>query len=120
MSDRRGYGLAVEERVGTMGRTRRRAARIIGSVLVVAVVLFTRAVPAEASANISVEPSSASPGQQVTISGNVPTDGCPSDDAAQLTSTAELFPPDGFGPPATRAPTGNFSTQYSIPASTPP
>jgi hypothetical protein len=103
-----------------LGVNSRTAIRAVGSVLVVVVMLLTQVSTAAAAASITVEPSSASPGEPITISGNVPTDGCPSSDAAQLTSTAELFPPDGFGPPATRAPTGDFSTQYFIPASTPP
>jgi hypothetical protein len=103
-----------------LGVNSRTAIRAVGSGLVVVVVLLTQVSTAAAAASITVEPSSASPGDFITISGNVPTDGCPSSDAAQLTSTAELFPPDGFGPPATRAPTGDFSTQYAIPASTPP
>jgi hypothetical protein len=101
-----------------VGITRRSVSRVVGSVLVVIVVLLATATTASASANISVDPTTASPGDSVTIAGNVPTDGCPADDAAQLTSTAELFPPDGFGPPAGRDASGNFSIQYAVPAST--
>jgi LPXTG-motif cell wall-anchored protein len=69
-----------------------------------------------------VSPSSAAPGTAVTVSGNVPVSGtasCAAGDAAQLTSTAALFPPDGFGPQAPRDANGDFSVQYTIPTSTP-
>ena len=102
-----------------VGLTRRSLSRAVGAALIGIVVLVVPVGPAWAAASITVEPSTASPGDTITISGNVPTDGCPSSDAAQLTSTADLFPPDGFGPPATRAPTGDFSTDYAINASTP-
>ena len=102
-----------------LGITRRTATRVVASVLLVIGVLVASVSTASAAASISVDPSTASPGDSVTISGNVPTDGCPASDAAQLTSTSDLFPPDGFGPQATRDASGNFSTNYAIPASTP-
>jgi len=39
--------------------------------------------------------------------------------AVILTSNADLFPPDGFGPHATRDASGNFQVHYVIPATTP-
>jgi LPXTG-motif cell wall-anchored protein len=78
---------------------------------------------AGAQPNISVSPASASQGSTVTISGNVPVSGspsCPAGDAVQLTSSADLFSPDGFGPQVTRDASGNFQMQFAIPAATPP
>jgi hypothetical protein len=69
-----------------------------------------------------VSPVSAAPGTSIVISGNVPATGaasCPSSASAQLTSTAGLFPPDGFGPQAARGPNGDFNASYTIPASAP-
>jgi hypothetical protein len=94
--------------------------RAVMVALLMAGIAVGASAPAWASAGISVNPSTASPGDSVAISGNVPTTDCPSTDAAQLTSTADLFPPDGFGPQATRDGSGNFNTNYAIPSSTPP
>jgi len=72
---------------------------------------------------ITVSPTSAQSGESVTISGVVPPTGsrsCPSADAAQLTSTAALFPPDGFGPQVSRDARGKFQTNYTIPTATAP
>jgi hypothetical protein len=37
-----------------------------------------------------------------------------------VTSEAALFPPDGFGPTATRDSDGSFAIDYTVPASTTP
>src|SRR5262249_33899486 len=97
--------------------------RVVAAFAVIVVALLMQTSVAGAAASITVSPSSASPGSTVTVSGNVPVSGtasCAPDDAAQLTSTADLFPPDGFGPQATRDASGNFQVQYVIPATTPP
>lgn len=99
--------------------TGRTATRVVGSVLINIVVLLIPVSMASAAAVIEVHPSSASPGDTFTIAGTVPTDGCPASDAAELTSTSELFPPDGFGPQATRDAAGRFTTTYQLPASIP-
>ena len=106
--------------MGIVSVTRRMVSRSAALVLVTAVFTITSALPAAASDEISVVPASAAPGDTVTIAGIVGTSGCPADDAAQLTSTDVLFPPDGFGPAAPREASGKFSIQYAIPASTPP
>jgi hypothetical protein len=91
--------------------------------LALAIVVLSLVTPAAlAASTIAVSPASATQGASVTISGNVPVTGapsCPSGASAQLTSTAGLFPPDGFGPQAARDTQGNFTTSYTIPASTP-
>jgi hypothetical protein len=70
--------------------------------------------------SITVSPSTAAPGATVTFSGNIPAAGdCPPGSAG-LTSTAALFPPDGFGPPAPSDADGNFQVTYTIPAATAP
>lgn len=71
--------------------------------------------------SIRLTPSSSPPGGNVAVAGTVPLDGtgCPSGDPAQLTSTAALFPPDGFGPEAARSPNGAFQTTFAVPADTP-
>jgi len=92
---------------------------VLAALALATIAVVASAAPASAAASITVDPSTASPGQTITISGNVPPDQCPSTDPAQLTSSADLFPPDGFGPPAGRAPTGDFSTQYTLNDTTP-
>jgi len=77
---------------------------------------------AVAQSSVTVAPSSATVGGTVAISGRVPVSGtasCPADDAAQLTSTADLFPPDGFGPQVSRDASGAFHVSYTVPATTP-
>ena len=79
--------------------------------------------PALAQGAMTVSPSSIAPGGTVTISGSVPVTGaasCPAGDPAQLTSIADLFPPDGFGPQAPRDATGAFRTGYTVPPTTKP
>src|SRR4051794_40445008 len=71
---------------------------------------------------VSVAPSTAAPGEVIVISGNVPVAGvgsCQAGDPVQLTSTAALFPPDGFGPQVVRGSDGHFQVQYAVPISTP-
>ena len=51
------------------------AGRIVGSVLVTGALLVAAAPDARAAGSITVSPSSASPNQSVTFSGNVPTNG---------------------------------------------
>jgi hypothetical protein len=90
----------------------------VGSTQTLTVTASTPTKPA-----ITTSPASAARGQAVTISGVVPTSGgasCPAGDAAQLTSSAALFPPDGFGPQAARDATGHFLVNFTIPATTPP
>jgi hypothetical protein len=102
--------------------TRHTATRVAGAFAVTVVAFFMQASAASAGPSITVSPSSAPQGGPVVISGNVPVSGtpsCASGDPAQLTSTADLFPPDGLGPQAARDTSGNFSTNYTIPASTP-
>ena len=78
--------------------------------------------PAFAAKNgsISVSPSTVPPGGVVHVSGSVPVKNCPASDAATITATAALFPPDGFGPSATRDSNGDFAVDYTVPVSTPP
>lgn len=75
------------------------------------------------SARLSVRPHSVHPGGRVVIAGLIPTRGpqaCPAADQAIATSTAALFPPDGFGPAASRSASGHFRITYQVPSSTPP
>ncbi|MDQ6727775.1 MAG: hypothetical protein M3066_16650 [Actinomycetota bacterium] len=79
--------------------------------------------PSTVTPGVAVSPASAAAGDRVTVSGTVPVTGakaCPSVDAVELTSTAALFPPSGFGPQATRDATGHFSVGYTIPSGTAP
>ncbi|MBT8224893.1 MAG: class F sortase [Dactylosporangium sp.] len=93
------------------------------SVLGAASGILLVATPAAAASTISVSPSTVTVGGPVVISGTIPTSGepsCPQDDVAILTSDPALFPPDGFGPRATRDATGAFQISYTVPVSTPP
>jgi hypothetical protein len=54
------------------------------------------------------------------ISGSIPVKKCPASDSATVTSEASLFPPDGFGPSATRDSNGDFALDYTVPTSTAP
>ncbi|WP_412734673.1 hypothetical protein [Krasilnikovia sp. MM14-A1259] len=81
------------------------------------------AAAAQVQAEVSVHPDTIHPGGHVVITGVVPAGGpqsCPAGNAAVPTSTAALFPPDGFGPEAPRNHSGHFSIAYVVPASTPP
>jgi hypothetical protein len=83
----------------------------------------TLGVPATAfgqEASITVSPSTAAPGDTVTISGNHPIAADCAPGAARLTSIDDLFPPDGFGPGVPSDTSGTFSMTYTIPTSTPP
>ena len=104
------------------GRGIRIAAAVAGTFALSFIVSCAPASAAPVTANITVSCSSVPQGDSVTISGNVPIAGsrsCSPADAVQLTSTAGLFPPDGFGPRANRDSNGNFTTVYAIPVSTP-
>ncbi len=100
---------------------RRIAGRAAGAVAVMALALCAQMSVASAAPSITVSPSSAAPASTVTIAGNVPSTGTPScpSDPVQLVSTAALFPGDGFGPQVTRDASGDFHTDYVIPATTP-
>jgi hypothetical protein len=103
--------------------TRHTAGRVAGAFALTVVAVCVLASAASAASSITVSPSSAPQGSTVTISGSVPVSGtpsCASGDPAQLTSTADLFPPDGLGPQAARDASGNFHTTYTIPTATRP
>lgn len=103
-------------------RTSRFVIRSVVAGMAVVAVLCLQATAASAQPDITVSPNSAAAGSTVTISGNVPVSGtpsCPASDGVQLTSSAALFAPDGFGPQATRDASGNFQVQFLIPSSTP-
>jgi hypothetical protein len=69
--------------------------------------------------SITVSPSTAAQGDTVTISGNA--SGCSAEgNEVRLSSTPDLFPPDGFGPLVPLDGNGDFETTYTIPADTPP
>jgi hypothetical protein len=105
-----------------IARRRRTTSRVVGAFALAVLAVLAQASAAAAAASITVSPSSAAPGTSVTVSGNIPVSGtasCAAGDPAQLTSSDGLFPPDGFGPQAQRDASGNFSVQYTIPASTP-
>jgi hypothetical protein len=75
-----------------------------------------------AQARLSVRPHQVHPGGHVRITGLIPTSGpqsCPAGDPAIPTSSAALFPPDGFGPAAPRSSSGRFRIRYAVPSSTP-
>ncbi len=78
--------------------------------------------PAVAASSVSVSPSTVLAGGTVVITGAIPTTGdqsCLQDDVAIITSTGALFPPDGFGPQASRDASGAFHIDYTVPTSTP-
>jgi hypothetical protein len=95
---------------------------LVGAAVAAFAVALVAAAPASAAkkASISVSPSTVSAGGTVHISGSIPVKGCPASDGATVTGLAALFPPDGFGPTATRDSTGAFATDYAVPISTPP
>ncbi len=75
---------------------------------------------ANPSSSISISPTVVAAGHTVRISGSVPiTPDCPAT-AARLTSLAQFFPPDGFGPFVSRNASGSFTFFFTVPASTPP
>lgn len=77
------------------------------------------ALPGQAGqSEVTVSPSTAAPGDTVTFSGAVARD--PGEcQSVTVTSTADLFPPDGFGPQAPLAADDTFRTTYAVPATAP-
>lgn len=111
---------ARQRSVGIDGGGQRAVRLVLGVWVAAAAVLCSQGVASGQQVSITVSPSSAAPGDTVTISGEHPTtEDCPPG-AARLTSTADLFPPDGFGPQVPSDASGEFTMSYSIPASTPP
>jgi hypothetical protein len=90
---------------------------LAGSALIMG--LAAPAAAGSGGSSISVRPTVVAAGDQVHISGSTPVSDCPADDAAILTSTADLFPPDGFGPAVPRDAAGAFAVDYRVPTSTP-
>lgn len=85
--------------------------------------VLVTAAPVAAASSVAVSPTTVRAGSSVVISGTIPTNGpqsCPASDAVTVTSTAALFPPDGFGPQASRTASGAFRVSYRVPNSTPP
>jgi hypothetical protein len=84
--------------------------------------MFVAAPASPAGASVTVAPSSTPAGGTVSFSGVVPTSGTPScaPGDATLTRDAALFPPDGFGPQASRDASGAFQVDFQVPASTSP
>src|SRR5579859_6738800 len=108
-----------------MSTSTKRAGRIVAMAAASAALITTLlASPAVATgASIMVSPATVPIGGDVTISGVVPTTGpasCPQPDGVTITSTAQFFPGDGFGPTVSRDATGAFQVVYTVPASTPP
>ena len=104
-------------------RTRRTVVQVAGALAIIVTAVGALGSAASAASSVTVSPSSAPQGSAVTISGSVPVSGtgsCASGDPAQLTSTADLFPPDGVGPQAARDASGNFNATYTIPSTTRP
>ena len=94
---------------------------LIGATTAASAAALLIAAPAYAkSASVSVSPSTVPAGAIVHISGSIPVKKCPVSDGATVTGEAALFPPDGFGPTATRESDGSFAIDYTVPASTPP
>jgi hypothetical protein len=101
----------------------RSSARTVVAAALAVGALWLQAPRGGAAAAITVSPATAAAGASVTVSGNVPATGtasCSAGAAAQLTSTAALFPPDGFGPQAPRDAAGDFRVDYTIPTGTAP
>lgn len=94
---------------------------VIGVAVALSLAAVAAVAPAYgADASISVSPSTVSPGGTVHISGSIPVKKCPASDSATVTSEAALFPPDGFGPSASRDSNGQFALDYTVPTSTAP
>jgi hypothetical protein len=96
--------------------------RILATMVAASALLVLASLPAFAApsdASISVSPSSVEAGGTVHISGTIPIADCPSSDDVTLTGDSSLFPPDGFGPSASRDAQGGFALDYSVPATTP-
>jgi len=95
---------------------------LLGAAAAASATALVVAAPAYAAkkASISLSPTTVSAGGTVHISGSIPVKGCPAPDGATITGEASLFPPDGFGPTATRESNGDFAIDYTVPASTSP
>jgi hypothetical protein len=93
--------------------------RLFVGAMVVGLVLAGGSAYAAQNGSISVSPSAVQPGGTVQISGSIPTKLCPASDSAIPVATADLFPPDGFGPEAARNSKGAFAVSYTVPTSTP-
>jgi hypothetical protein len=93
--------------------------RLFVAAVMVALVLAGGSAYAVQNGSIGVSPSSVAPGGAVQITGSIPTKLCPALDSAIPVSTADLFPPDGFGPEAARNSKGRFALSYTVPTSTP-
>jgi hypothetical protein len=104
-----------------VGQDRRITMKKGAITLATSALLMGLALPASAGpgSTISVRPAVVAAGHPVRISGSTPVSDCPADDAAILTSTADLFPPDGFGPVVPRDSSGAFSVVYRVPTTTP-
>jgi len=93
---------------------------LLGAVVAASATAMLLAAPAYAAKpSISVSPSTVAAGSTVHISGSIPVKKCPASDGATVTGEAALFPPDGFGPTATRDSSGDFALDYVVPTSTP-
>ena len=93
--------------------------RLFTALVMVALVFAGGSAYAAQNASISVSPSAVAPGGAVQITGSIPTKLCPASDSAIPVATADLFPPDGFGPEAARNSEGAFAISYTVPTSTP-
>jgi hypothetical protein len=93
--------------------------RLFIAAAMVALVFAGGSAYAAQNGSISVSPSAVQPGGTVQITGSIPTKLCPASDSAIPVATADLFPPDGFGPEATRNSKGAFDISYTVPTSTP-
>jgi type 1 fimbria pilin len=96
--------------------------RILATMVATSALLVFASPPAFAAtsgASISVSPSAVAPGGTVHISGTVPVADCPRSDDATIAGDSSLFPPDGFGPSASRDAQGGFALDYSVPTTTP-
>ena len=92
---------------------------LVGAAVAASAAMLLAAPAYAAKASISVSPSTVSAGSTVHISGSIPVKKCPASDGATVTGEAALFPPDGFGPNATRDSSGAFAVDYVVPTSTP-
>ena len=93
---------------------------LLGAVVAASATAMLLAAPAYAAKpSISVSPYTVAAGSTVHISGSIPVKKCPASDGATVTGEAALFPPDGFGPTATRDSSGDFALDYVVPTSTP-
>src|SRR6516162_5046917 len=103
-----------------MGASKRYWGFLVLSAAALLGVALGRAPAAAAAGSVTVSPVAVPAGGTVTISGSVDVSQCPASEGVTLTSTAALFPPDGFGPVVARNASGAFSIAHTVPASTPP